>query len=174
MTSNDQNNSHCPICERFIGNELNCPFCDIKRKKFKARVTMLTIAITSAILGMIYLTLFSFYKENNFVTIEAITKFMNYATISTEGVVKTVPYTIVDSSDKDLVEYFSFILSNKDKEIRVAYSPKPKKSILIKNVPEKGATIKVTNGVIGIGQKDGKPRIYIENVKQLEILKNNR
>jgi len=169
MTSSNQDNSHCPICERFIGNELTCPFCDIKTRNFKARAIMLTLAVTSAIIGIIYLTLYSFYKEDNFVKISEITKFMNYATISTEGTIKINPYTIVDSSDTNRVEYFSFILDSNGNEIRVAYSPKPEKSIFRREVPKEGTNLRVVDGVIGIGRKDGKPRIYIQDVKQLEF-----
>ena len=174
MTSSNQDNSHCPICERFIGNELTCPFCDIKTRNFKARAIMLTLAVTSAIIGLIYLTLYSFYKEDNFVNISEITKFMNYATISTAGTIKSAPYTIVDSSDTNRVEYFSFVLSSKDKEIRVAYSPRPDKSILKNEVPKKGIGLRVVDGVIGIGKKDGKPRIYIHDVNQLEVLETSK
>jgi len=174
MTPSNQDNSHCPICERFIGNELICPFCDIKTRNFKARAMILTLSVTSAIIGLIYLTLYSFYKEDNFVNISEITKFMNYATISTEGRIKTVPYTIVDSSKEDSIEYFSFILVSKGKEIRVAYSPKPEKSIFRSEVPKEGISLRVIDGVIGIGRKDGKPRIYIQDVKQLEILEESK
>ena len=94
---------------------------------------------------------------------------MNYATISTEGTIKSSPYKIVDSSDTNRVEYFSFVLSSNGNEIRVAYSPKPEKSIFRSKVPKEGTNLRVVDGVIGIGRKDGKPRIYIQDVKQLEF-----
>jgi hypothetical protein len=169
MTSSRQDNSHCPICERFIGNELICPFCDIKTRNFRTRAIILTLALTSAIIGIIYLALYSFYNEDNFVNITEITRFMNYATISTEGTIKTVPYTIADVSDSNRLEYFSFILSSNDKEIRVAYSPKPEKSILKSELPEKGTPLRVVDGVVGIGKKDGQPRIYIQDLQQLTV-----
>jgi hypothetical protein len=131
---------------------------------------MLILAVTSAIVGIIYLTLFSFYQSDNFVKIANITKMMNYATISVEGTIKESPYKVKDSSRDGYIEYFSFTLNQKNAEIRVAYSPRPKTSIVVATLPTKGDTVRIINGRVGIGKKDGKPRIYIKDITQLEII----
>ena len=168
MTSS-KDNSHCPICERFIGNELTCPYCDIKTRNFKSRIFMIILATSSAIVGLVYLALFSFYQRDNFIKIEDVTKMMNYATISIEGSIKETPYKVKDSLKEGYIEYFSFTIEDNGAEIRIAYSPKPKISIF-DNIPAKGDRIRIIDGRVGIGKNDGKPRVYIKNIKQLETI----
>ena len=166
--TNKKDTSNCPVCDRFIGSELVCPFCEIKSRNFKARIFMLSLAVATAILGIIYLTMYAFFQEDSFTPIGSITKMMNYATISVEGTIKTNPYKIADSDKEGYIEYFSFILKDGNNEIRIAYSPKPKISIVESEVPHQGDKINVLNGSVGIGKTDNQPRIYIKNINQIE------
>lgn len=166
MTSK-KDTSNCPVCDRFIGSELVCPFCEIKTRNFKARILMLSIAVATAILGIVYLTMYAVFQEDSFTPIGSITKMMNYATVSVEGTIKTNPYKVADSEKDGYIEYFSFILKNGKDEIRIACSPN-KLSISESEVPNQGDKIKVLNGIVGIGKTDNKPRIYIKNIKQIE------
>ncbi|MDA3798872.1 MAG: hypothetical protein PF692_07320 [Kiritimatiellae bacterium] len=167
MTSK-KDTSNCPVCDRFIGTELVCPFCEIKTRNFKARMLMLSLAVATAILGIVYLTMYAVFQEDRFTPIGSITKMMNYATISVEGTIKTNPYKVADSNKDGYIEYFSFILKDGKDEIRIAYSPKPKLSILESDVPNQGDKINVLSGSVGIGKTDNKPRIYIKNIKQIK------
>lgn len=156
----------CPVCERYIGPVLQCPYCGNEMPGILFRRVLRVVLPGLALAGIAGLLFAARQQQPAGRAVVALTPLHNYAFIQVEGKVLREPYL---ARDKGVAGYCSFMLDDGSGVIRVvAYERVAQQLDQLDMVPRKGALLRVCGSVRLAGGRN--PALTVLNASDVEVL----
>jgi len=155
----------CPVCERFIGPQDECPYCGEDSAKSGLLKGLRHASLILAFLGLALLYFAAAHREIPATQIADITPMMNFAHVRVAGKVGRKPYI---SKRHGKVDYLSFLVEDRTGELRVAaYRDVARELVGSGRVPEKDTWVDVA-GTLSVSA-NGQTKLRLYTVDQLRI-----
>lgn len=160
--------AYCVSCERFIGPELCCPYCDEPSRRRTFLLWYRTAVLLLAILGTFWLWQGARTHSAPLIQVAEITPLMNFARVSIQGTATRRPYI----ARRNPVDYISFELADQTGRMRVAVYNGAATELFTQNrIPHAGEHWRVTGS---LSVEAGRiPRLRITNAEDLRKLPEN-
>ena len=143
--SSRQKGEYCPACERFIGADDTCPYCDSDSAVLLNRRNFRIISLLLAITGLIFLYLMAANRDVPVIKTGDITPVMNFARVRVKGMVCGKAYI---SRRSNHVDYVSFTVDDGSGGIRVQAFRRIADQIAGRAlIPQDGMAVEVTGSL---------------------------
>jgi hypothetical protein len=150
--------SRCPICDRYIGRQDECPYCGcdaltpLLLKRFRL------ISVMLGVVGIMFLFLMSMSRGLPLVMVGRVTPMMNFARVRMEGVLERNVYV---ARKEGVIEYMSFYLDDGTGIFRVAAYSDVADKLGAGKMPKKGDRVEVSGSLRVVAGK--KPTLRLGN-----------